>query len=91
MSNPTRQETINTHETVNVLPPESQPTMAEIKWDDNKHCLAEAIHEYRGRVVMLTVTKNCGIKCRKKGGSHVFIVPPYFLTPTGKRYTLTEV
>ena len=65
--------------------------MDDIVWDDNKHTLAEAIHEYRGRVVMLSVTKNGGIKCRKKGGGHVFNVPPYFLTPTGKRYTLREM
>lgn len=69
----------------------TQPTMDEIQWDDRRHCLAEAMHEYRGRVVMPTITKNRGIKCRKKGGGHVFIVPPYFLTPTGKRYTFTEV
>ena len=68
------------------------PTMAEVEWDDDKHYLAEAETPELGKVVML----------RKTGGLIEFTMKPYTpqtkgaiwpekLTPTGKRYTLTEV
>ena len=74
------------------LPPKPQPTMAEIEWDDDEHYLAEAETPQLGKVVML----------RKTGGLIEFTMKPYTpqtkgtiwpepLTPTGKRYTLTEV
>ena len=74
------------------LPPKPQPTMAEIEWDDDEHYLAEAETPQLGKVVML----------RKTGGLIEFTMKPYtpqtkgtiwpeHLTPTGKRYTLTEV
>lgn len=94
MSNPTRQETINTHETVNILPPESQPTMAEIKWDDNKHCLTEAEYVNGGTVIMLVMHKECDeIKCLTTADDSFRIVHlrPKHLIPTGKRYILAEV
>lgn len=73
------------------LPPRPQPTMAEVEWDDDKHYLAEAETPELGKVVML----------RKTGGLIEFTMKPYTpqtkgtiwpekLTPTGKRYTLTE-
>lgn len=75
------------------LPPKPQPTMAEVKWDDYKHYLAEAEHDVYGQVIMLGLDA---------GGLIEFIIPsrrdfrcdtdhPGNLTPTGKRYTLTEV
>lgn len=75
------------------LPPKPQPTMAEIEWDDDKHYLAEAKHDIHGQVIMLGLDA---------GGLIEFIIPslrdyrcdadqPDTLTPTGKRYTLTEV
>ena len=75
-----------------VLPPCPRPTMAEIEWDNDKHYLAEAETPELGKVVML----------RKTGGLIEFTMKPYTpqtkgaiwpekLTPTGKRYTLTEV
>lgn len=75
------------------LPPRPQPTMAEIKWDDEKHYLAEAEHQYCGEVIMLGPDE---------GGLIEFFVPklrasrydaayPGSLTLTGRRYTLTEV
>ena len=75
------------------LPPKPHPTMNEIEWDDNKHYLAEAEHDVYGQVIMLGLDA---------GGLIEFIIPsrrdfrcdtdsPGNLTPTGKRYTLTEV
>lgn len=75
------------------LPPRPQPTMAEVEWDDDEHYLAEAKHDIHGQVVMLGLDA---------GGLIEFIIPslrdyrcdadrPDTLTPTGKRYTLTEV
>lgn len=68
-------------------------TMADVEWDDEKHYLAEAEHDVYGQVIMLGLDA---------GGLIEFIIPsrrdfrcdtdsPGNLTPTGKRYTLTEV
>lgn len=78
---------------LSALPPKPQPTMAEVEWDDDKHYLAEAEHDVYGQVIMLGLDA---------GGLIEFIIPsrrdfrcdtdrPGNLTPTGKRYTLTEV
>lgn len=75
------------------LPPKPQPTMAEVEWDDNKHYLAEAENPRYGRVIMVTPV-DCdlievlvpNLYPTKTGCSK-----PEDLTPTGKRYTLTEV
>lgn len=76
------------------LPPKPQLTMDEVEWDDEKHYLAEAEHVDWGKVVMLTPAENhCAIRCalqNDEGISIVFCTSSY-LTPTGKRYTLTEV
>ena len=75
------------------LPPKPQPTMADVGWDNDKHYLAEAEHDVYGQVIMLGLDA---------GGLIEFIIPsrrdfrcdtdsPGTLTPTGKRYTLTEV
>ena len=80
-------------EIIAALPPLPQPTMAEVEWDDDKHYLAEAEHDVYGQVIMLGLDA---------GGLIEFIIPsrrdfrcdtdsPGNLTPTGKRYTLTEV
>lgn len=75
------------------LPPLPQPTMAEVEWDNDKHYLAEAEHSEYGKVVMVGLDENglvefflprfCANRCHK--------VAREDLTPTGKRYTLTEV
>lgn len=74
------------------LPPKPQPTMAEIEWDDNKHYLAEAEHPGWGKVIMLGIGEekliDVFIPHLRKSNC---IVPRGNLTPTGKRYTLTEV
>ena len=76
------------------LPPLPQPTMAEVEWDDEKHYLAEAEHPGWGKVIMLGITPDSRVVrtfTKKDGAFHLPIVPPKSLTPTGKRYTLTEV
>ena len=78
-----------------VLPPKPKPTMADVEWDDDVHYLAEAEQNVYGNVIMLGVDDD-------NMNMIAFLVPPEFgtgidaafretLTPTGKRYTLTEV
>ena len=76
------------------LPPLPQPTMAEVEWDDEKHYLAEAEHPGWGKVIMLGMTpvsKVVRTFTKREGACYFPSVPPKSLTPTGKRYTLTEV
>lgn len=80
-------------EIIAALPPKPQPTMNEIEWDDNKHYLAEAEHADWGTVIMLYYDETMrGIQylCTGEANRACFSVPDA-LTPTGKRYTLTEV
>lgn len=70
-----------------VLPPKPQPTMAEVEWDDDKHFLAGATTPIGREAVMLwhddeatgNIITTTGEWRRDQ------------LTPTGKRYMLTEV
>lgn len=75
------------------LPPKPRPTMAEAEWDDDKHYLAEAEQTKYGQAIMLGLDETGFIE---------FFVPrlrecrydaahPDTLTPTGRRFTLTEV
>lgn len=75
------------------LPPRPQATMAEIEWDDDKHYLAEADHATTRKVIMLHPTPDSKIECLNKwdGLYRIYWLTPEYLTPTGKRYTLTEV
>lgn len=76
------------------LPPKPQPTMDEIAWDDEKHYLAEAEHPDHGKVIMLGKGLFSGlirITRPKEDGPLWQTVGPETLTPTGRRYTLTEV
>ena len=74
------------------LPPRPRPTMAEVEWDDNKHYLAEAESESGVKVVMLSQNDDF-IRCIQppNAGDVVIGVPSEDLTPTGRRYTPTEV
>lgn len=76
------------------LPPKPTPTMAEVEWDDDKHYLAEAEHPEYGKVIMLGKNFFFGhiriMRTKEKGALWIF-AEPGTLTPTGKRYTLTEV
>ena len=75
------------------LPPKSQPTMAEVEWDENLHFLAEAEQEFYGNVIMLGLANDGFIRFFIPNSSeqHFTMANPKTLTPTGKRYTLTEV
>ena len=76
------------------LPPKPQPTMAEVEWDDDKHYLAEAENPAWGKVLMLGMSHDSKeVTALIKTDKVVYLpgLPPQSLTPTGKRYTLTEV
>lgn len=72
------------------LPPKPQPTMAEVEWDDEKHYLAEANYPYHGRVIML-FEKDGWIHYFDERKRDAYAALASTLTPTGRRYTLTEV
>ena len=83
------------------LPPLPRPTMNDIKWDDNEHFLAEAEHPDWGKVAMLResgliifvqpIEKKIGVFYFSGMRNKVSSLYATDLTPTGKRYTLTEV
>ena len=76
------------------LPPKPQPTMAEVEWDDDTHYLAEAEHPEYGKVIMLGMNFFFGrirIMSAKEKDALWHLAHPESLTPTGERYTLTEV
>lgn len=75
------------------LPPKPRPTMAEVEWDDDEHFLAEAEQNIHGQVIMLGLDENGLVEyfvprfhAHRYDAAH-----PCTLTPTGRRYTLTEV
>lgn len=76
------------------LPPRPRPTMAEVEWDDDKHRFAEAEHLDHGEVIMFNVSQVSGkvrILFNRYGEFYMGYTSPENLTPTGRRYTLTEV
>lgn len=76
------------------LPPKPQPTMADVEWDDDEHYLAEAeTPDLVGKVVMLRKTESGLIEFTMTTCTPLTkgCTWPEKLTPTGKRYTLTEV
>lgn len=77
-----------------VLPPSPRPTMDEVEWVDELHYLAEAEHSVYGKVIMLGMNFFFGrirIMSTKEKDALWVLAHPESLTPTGKRYTLTEV
>lgn len=76
-----------------VLPPRPQTTMAAVEWDDDKHYLAEAEHPDFGKVIMLgrNAYSRIDFFAPERYASRFKDTGPENLTPTGKRYTLTEV
>lgn len=79
-------------EIIAALPPKPRPTMAEVEWDDDKHYLAEAMDRFGTTVLMLGETDGGNIRCIVPVKRlHEQLTPPDNLTPTGKRYTITEV
>lgn len=76
------------------LPPKPQPTMAEVEWDDELHYLAEAEHPTFGKVIMLERSACPGFirfALAKENEPTWQAAKEKTLTPTGRRYTLTEV
>ena len=78
------------------LPPKPQPTMAEVEWDSDKHFLTEAEHPASGKVIMVdtvfyTEDTYIYVLTTDEDETYGFLAIPSNLTPTGKRYTLTEV
>lgn len=73
-----------------ILAHTTPPTMADVEWDDDEHYLAEAEYPYHGRVIMLS-EKDGWIKYFDERERKAYDVLARALTPTGKRYTLTEV
>ena len=73
------------------LPPRPRPTMADVEWDDDKHYLAEAeVGEIK--LVMLQPDLVGWIRCfDPESGKVMPAIEPEDVTPTGRRYTLTEV
>lgn len=75
------------------LPPIPRPTMAEVEWDDDEHYLAEAETDKGLKVIMLG---RCAYDCieslvKREPRNRYSVFTSNTLTPTGKRYTLTEV
>lgn len=71
--------------------PKPKRTMAETKWDNEEHYLAEAETENGIKVVMLSQDENV-IKCIQppNAGDVVIRLPKKELTPTGRHYTPTQ-
>lgn len=74
------------------LPPKPVPTMADIEWDDEKHFLAEAEHPDYGNVIMIDEVQHEHILVIE---SHDNLIKATYvlsedLTPTGRRYTITD-
>ena len=67
------------------------PTMAEVEWDDEKHYLAEAEHADGYTVIMLGAESGVVQSFHYEEVDRARYSDPEDLTPTGKRYTLTEV
>lgn len=77
-----------------ILAHTTPPTMADVEWDEDKHYLAEAEHPEYGQVVMLGKNFFFGrirIMSTKEKDALWILAEPESLTPTGKRYALTEV
>lgn len=117
MSQPTHEEIIRAHETLNhlcdclemgwkigattindsksviekALLPKPKRTMAETRWDDEQHYLAEAETESGVKVVMLSQNGDF-IRCIQppNAGDVVIGLPREELTPTGRHYTPTQ-
>lgn len=79
---------------LDALPPVPRPTMADVEWDDELHYLAEAEHPEYSKVIMLGKNFFFGlirIMSTKEKDVLWILAEPESLTPTDKRYTLTEV
>lgn len=80
-------------EILKVLPPKPRPTMDEVEWDDELHYLAEAEHPNFGKVIMLRLNAHNLIDfiAPECYASRFKDTSPENLTPTGRKFALTEV
>ena len=76
---------------LSALPPKPRPTMADVEWEDDKHYLAGATSEIGDRERVMLAEAEDMIVTASPAGDHVELLSPGALTPTGRRYTLTEV
>lgn len=78
---------------LSALPPKPRLTMADVNWVHSKHFLAEAEHPTYGNTVLIQDTGDGLIQCivNYEGNTFLFRAYSHNLTPTGRRYTLTEV
>ena len=69
-----------------------QFTMSEVEWDDDLHYLAEAEHPNFGKVIMLRLNAHNLIEfiAPECYASRFRDTSPGNLTPTGRKFTLTE-
>ena len=79
-----------------VLPPKPRSTMADVEWDDKRHFLAvvDVDHEVYKKAIMLQQNVyDDSIQCFALHPHRPVVCHfgPAFLTPTGERYTYTEV
>lgn len=98
MTTPNRQEIIDAYEALtelrdNARDPKPALTMADVKWDEEKHYLAEAEHPMFGKVIMLGLNAYSEIEffAPQRYNGRYKETPRESLTLTGKRFTLTEV
>lgn len=80
----------------NALPPLPRLTMAEVEWDSDKHYLTEAEHPGLSKVIMIdkvfyTEDTYIYVLVTDEDETYGCLASPSNLTPTGHRYTLTEV
>lgn len=78
------------------LPPKPRSTMADVEWDDKRHFLAvvDVDHEVYKKAIMLQQNVcDDSIQCFALHQHRPVVCHfgPAFLTPTGERYTYTEV
>lgn len=77
------------------LPPQPQPTMTDVVWNDEEHFLAEAKIKNGPLVAMIGKDQEQWITCIPIEADPSLLCKRTefegYLTPTGKRYTLTEV
>ena len=69
----------------------TEPTMADVEWDDEKHYLAGATSEIDNSECVMLAPRNGMILNAKPGNDRVSLTSSGALTPNGKRYELREV
>lgn len=74
-----------------ILATTTEPTMADVEWDAEKHYMAGATSETDGSERVMIAPLDGLIVNAKPGGDRVSLMSPGALTPNGKKYKLVEV